>query len=39
MFTSLLDEIDPSIAAISMLMTAASFMLVLLASTRQRKRT
>jgi putative spermidine/putrescine transport system permease protein len=39
MFTSLRDEIDPSIAAISTLMTAASFMLVLLASTRQRKRT
>jgi putative spermidine/putrescine transport system permease protein len=38
MFTSLRDEIDPSIAAISTLMTAASFMLVLLASTRQRKR-
>jgi putative spermidine/putrescine transport system permease protein len=39
MFTSLRDEIDPSIAAISTLMTAASCMLVLLASTRQRKRT
>jgi putative spermidine/putrescine transport system permease protein len=38
-FTSLQDEIDPSIAAISTLMTAASFMLVPLASTRQRKRT
>jgi len=37
MFTSLRDEIDPTIAAISTLMTAASFMLVLLASTRQRK--
>jgi putative spermidine/putrescine transport system permease protein len=37
MFTSLRDEIDPTIAAISTLMTAASFMLVLLASTRQKK--
>ena len=37
MFTSLRDEIDPTIAAISTLMTAVSFMLVLLASTRQKK--
>jgi putative spermidine/putrescine transport system permease protein len=37
MFTALRDEIDPTIAAISTLMTAASFMLVLLASARQRK--
>lgn len=37
MFTSLRDEIDPTIAAISTLMTAASFILVLLASTRQKK--
>ena len=37
MFTALRDEIDPTIAAISTLMTAVSFMLVLLASTRQRK--
>jgi putative spermidine/putrescine transport system permease protein len=36
MFTALRDEIDPTIAAISTLMTAASFMLVLIASTRQR---
>jgi putative spermidine/putrescine transport system permease protein len=37
MFTALRDEIDPTIAAISTLMTAASFMLVLLASARQRR--
>ena len=37
MFTALRDEIDPTIAAISTMMTAVSFMLVLLASTRQRK--
>ncbi|MGO8911675.1 MAG: ABC transporter permease [Bradyrhizobium sp.] len=37
MFISLRDEIDPTIAAISTLMTAASFILVLLASTRQKK--
>ncbi len=37
MFTALRDEIDPTIAAISTLMTAASFMLVLIASTRQKK--
>jgi putative spermidine/putrescine transport system permease protein len=37
MFTSLRDEIDPTIAAISTLMTTASFILVLLASTRQKK--
>ena len=37
MFTALRDEIDPTIAAISTLMTAASFMLVLLASTRQKR--
>jgi putative spermidine/putrescine transport system permease protein len=36
MFTSLRDEIDPTIAAISTLMTAASFILVLLASKRQK---
>ena len=36
MFTALRDEIDPTIAAISTLMTATSFMLVLIAS---RKRT
>lgn len=36
MFTSLRDEIDPTIAAISTLMTAVSFMLVLLASARQK---
>jgi putative spermidine/putrescine transport system permease protein len=39
MFTALRDEIDPTIAAISTLMTAASFMLVLLASARQKKAT
>lgn len=39
MFTALRDEIDPTIAAISTLMTAASFMLLLLASARQRKNT
>ena len=37
MFTALRDEIDPTIAAISTLMTAASFMLVLVASSRQKK--
>ena len=37
MFTALRDEIDPTIAAISTLMTAASFMLVLIASTRKGK--
>ena len=37
MFTALRDEIDPTIAAISTLMTVASFMLVLLASTRGKK--
>ena len=36
MFTALRDEIDPTIAAISTLMTATSFMLVLIASTRRR---
>jgi putative spermidine/putrescine transport system permease protein len=36
MFTALRDEIDPTIAAISALMTATSFMLVLIASTRKR---
>jgi putative spermidine/putrescine transport system permease protein len=37
MFTALRDEIDPTIAAISTLMTAASFVLVLIASTRPKK--
>jgi putative spermidine/putrescine transport system permease protein len=37
MFTALRDEIDPTIAAISTLMTAVSFMLVLIASTRKKK--
>ena len=37
MFTALRDEIDPTIAAISTLMTAASFVLVLMVSTRQKK--
>jgi putative spermidine/putrescine transport system permease protein len=37
MFTALRDEIDPTIAAISTLMTAASFMLVLAASARQKR--
>lgn len=37
MFTALRDEIDPTIAAISTLMTAASFMLVLIASTRKKR--
>jgi putative spermidine/putrescine transport system permease protein len=37
MFTALRDEIDPTIAAISTLMTAVSFMLVLVVSSRQRK--
>jgi putative spermidine/putrescine transport system permease protein len=36
MFTALRDEIDPTIAAISTLMTATSVMLVLIASTRKR---
>jgi len=36
MFTALRDEIDPTIAAISTLMTVASFMLVLIATTRRR---
>jgi putative spermidine/putrescine transport system permease protein len=39
MFTALRDEIDPTIAAISTLMTATSFMLVLIATTRKRKST
>src|SRR3981081_3954931 len=37
MFTALRDEIDPTIAAISTLMTAASFVLVLIANARQTK--
>jgi len=37
MFTALRDEIDPTIAAISTLVTVASFTLLLLASTRQRR--
>jgi len=37
MFTALRDEIDPTIAAISTLMTAASFVLVLLATGRRRR--
>jgi putative spermidine/putrescine transport system permease protein len=37
MFTALRDEIDPTIAAISTLMTAISFMLVLIASTRKKQ--
>jgi putative spermidine/putrescine transport system permease protein len=37
MFTALRDEIDPTIAAISTLMTAASLLLVLIATTRQKK--
>ena len=37
MFTALRDEIDPTIAAISTLMTAVSFMLVLVASSRSKK--
>ena len=36
MFTALRDEIDPTIAAISTLMTAVSFMLVLIASSRKK---
>ncbi len=36
MFTALRDEIDPTIAAISTLMTAVSFMLVLIASRRRK---
>ncbi|MFK4557695.1 ABC-type spermidine/putrescine transport system permease subunit II [Bradyrhizobium ottawaense] len=38
MFTALRDEIDPTIGAISTLMTAASFLLVLLATTRQKRK-
>src|ERR1043166_1537452 len=37
MFTALRDEIDPTIAAISTLMTAVSFLLVLAATTRSKK--
>lgn len=37
MFTALRDEIDPTIAAISTLMTATSFILVLIATTRKKK--
>jgi putative spermidine/putrescine transport system permease protein len=37
MFTALRDEIDPTIAAISTLMTATSFMLVLIATSRKKK--
>lgn len=37
MFTALRDEIDPTIAAISTLLTAASFILVLLATSGQKK--
>jgi putative spermidine/putrescine transport system permease protein len=37
MFTALRDEIDPTIAAISTLMTVASLLLVLIATTRQKK--
>src|ERR1700674_4013016 len=37
MFTALRDEIDPTISAISTLMTAVSFMLVLVVSSRQKK--
>ena len=36
MFTSLRDEIDPTIAAISTLLTATSFLLVLLATSRRK---
>ncbi|MGH1571257.1 ABC transporter permease [Methylobacterium sp. P31] len=36
MFTSLRDEIDPTIAAISTLLTAASFLILLLASASRR---
>jgi putative spermidine/putrescine transport system permease protein len=36
MFTSLRDEIDPTIAAISTLLTATSFILVLLATSRRK---
>ena len=39
MFTALRDEIDPTIAAISTLMTAVSFMLVLVATSRSKKST
>jgi putative spermidine/putrescine transport system permease protein len=37
MFTALRDEIDPTIAAISTLMTTVSFMLVLVATSRSKK--
>ena len=37
MFTALRDEIDPTIASISTLLTAASFLLVLLAMSGQKK--
>lgn len=37
MFTALRDEIDPTIAAISTLLTAASFLLVLLATSGQKR--
>lgn len=37
MFTALRDEIDPTIAAISTLLTVASFLLVLMAMTAQKK--
>jgi ABC-type spermidine/putrescine transport system permease subunit II len=37
MFTALRDEIDPTIAAISTLLTAASFLLVLLAMQGREK--
>ena len=37
MFTALRDEIDPTIAAISTLMTAVSFMLVLIATSRSKE--
>ena len=37
MFTALRDEIDPTIAAISTMMTAVSFMLVLIATSRSKK--
>jgi putative spermidine/putrescine transport system permease protein len=37
MFTALRDEIDPTIAAISTMMTAVSFVLVLLASKSRKQ--
>jgi putative spermidine/putrescine transport system permease protein len=37
MFTALRDEIDPTIASISTLLTAASFILVLLATSSQKR--